>query len=86
VTYPDAIATHNAEQVFFYDADGMQRRVDYAPEVVGRACFVEYSDRQRTFDGLVFPTRWQVYRRVRDGDADRTLATMTLNVRGLTMC
>ena len=33
VTFPPSIATHNPEQVFYYDRDFMQRRMDYAPEV-----------------------------------------------------
>ena len=29
VTFPTTIATHNPEQTFYYDADGMQRRIDH---------------------------------------------------------
>jgi hypothetical protein len=35
VTFPSHIATHCAEQVFYFDADGLLRRHDYIPDVIG---------------------------------------------------
>jgi hypothetical protein len=37
VTFPRSIATHSTEQVFYYDADFMQRRMDYAVASIGAA-------------------------------------------------
>jgi len=36
VTFPASIANHNPHQVFYYDDQFMQRRMDYSPEVTGR--------------------------------------------------
>lgn len=60
VTFPDSIATHNARQVFYYDADGLQRRHDYAPDVFGGAPAAHYTDRHIEVAGLVVPTRRRV--------------------------
>jgi len=63
VTFPDTIATHNPEQVFYFDADGMQRRMDYAPEVNGSPPTAHYTGDSKTFGGIVVPTRRRVHRR-----------------------
>jgi hypothetical protein len=72
VTFPPSIATHSREQVFYYDADLMQRRMDYAPEVMGNFPVAQYTTDHKTFDGFVFPTQRRVYRRNPDGTADRS--------------
>jgi hypothetical protein len=35
VRFPSSIATHNREQVFYFDSTGLQRRMDYITEVLG---------------------------------------------------
>ena len=35
VTFPSHVATHCAQQVFYFDADGLLRRHDYIPDVIG---------------------------------------------------
>ena len=65
VTFPTHIATHSAEQVFYFDSDGLLRRHDYMPEVLGTGPFAHsaahYSSEYRTFDGIMVPTRRRVY-------------------------
>lgn len=63
VTFPASIATHCAEQVFYFDRDFMQRRFDYAPDVVAEVPVAHYTDEPKTFDGFVFPTLRRVYLR-----------------------
>ncbi|QRP49385.1 hypothetical protein [Amycolatopsis sp. FDAARGOS 1241] len=38
------IAPHSAEQVFHYDERGLQRRVDYAPYVLGSRPAAHYTE------------------------------------------
>jgi hypothetical protein len=83
VTFPPSIATHNPEQVFYYDAGGMQRRMDYAPEVYGNHHAAHYTSDPKTFGGLVFPTRRRVYSRNPDGAADFSLAIITIDVHDI---
>ena len=68
VTFPPGLPTHSREQVFYFDAAGLLRRHDYTAEVFGGwARAAHYSAEQRTFSGLVFPTRRRVYPRRADG-------------------
>jgi hypothetical protein len=72
VRFPEGWPTHCAEQIFYIDARGRIRRHDYTAEVIGPyARAVHYGDRQRTFDGLLFPTRRRVFPRRRDNRALR---------------
>jgi hypothetical protein len=61
VKFPAHIATHCAEQVFFFDADGLLRRHDYIAGVVGPGAAAHYTSEYREFDGIMVPTRRRVY-------------------------
>jgi hypothetical protein len=65
VTFPGNIATHSAEQVFYFDSDGLLRRHDYIPEVLGTGPFAHsaahYTSEYQEFDGIMVPTRRRVY-------------------------
>jgi hypothetical protein len=80
VTFPPSIANHNPDQVFYYDDQLMQRRMDYSPEVTGRPPTAHYTHDHKTFDGFVFPTRHLVYRHDQHGVADQSLAVITLDL------
>jgi hypothetical protein len=80
VTFPRSIATHSTEQVFYYDADFMQRRMDYAVEVNGDVLVAQYQYEPKTFRGLVLPTRRRVHRRSPDGTADLSQTSITIDV------
>ncbi|MFF7882715.1 hypothetical protein ACH40F_10110 [Streptomyces sp. NPDC020794] len=68
-TFPEEIATHNTEQVFYYDADGLLRRHDYAPDVLGRPNASHFAERHITASGLVFPTHRYIVPAREDGPA-----------------
>lgn len=55
-TFPKEIATHCVEQVFYYDAAGLLRRHDYAPDVLGGTPAAHFTGKHLTASGLVFPT------------------------------
>ncbi|MGI5414092.1 hypothetical protein ACQEV9_45820 [Streptomyces chartreusis] len=61
VTFPDNLTVHNKNQIFYYDENGLQRRMDYAPRVTGGIPAVHMVDGHQEFSGLVFPTRRRVY-------------------------
>ena len=77
---PETIATHNRSQVFYYDTQLMQRRMDYAPDVAGGAPIAHYTYDPKTFDNLVFPTRRLVHPRDQTGTADQTITAITLEI------
>ncbi|MCX5095222.1 hypothetical protein OOK36_41540 [Streptomyces sp. NBC_00365] len=68
-TFPEDIATHNTEQVFYYDADGLLRRHDYAPDVLGRPSAAHFAEQHITASGLVFPTHRYIVPTQEDGRA-----------------
>jgi hypothetical protein len=80
VTFPRSVATHSTEQVFYYDADFMQRRMDYAVEVNGDVLVAQYQYEPKTFHGLVFPSQRRVHRRSPDGSADQSRTSITLDI------
>jgi hypothetical protein len=85
VRFPRTNANHNADQLFYYDADFMLRRMDYAPEVTGYTPVAHYTDDPQMFDGFVFPTRRRVHQRDADGNADQSVATITLDIADITL-
>ena len=66
--FPAHIATHCAEQVFYFDADGLLRRHDYIAEVVGGGPAAHHTSEYREFDGIMVPTRRRVYPVVAEGN------------------
>lgn len=81
VTFPDEVVTHNPVQVFYFDDAGMQRRLDYAPEINGGAAIAHYTDDPRTFDGIVAPTRHRIRPRRQDGTTDMSVEDITIDIR-----
>jgi hypothetical protein len=80
VTFPPSNANHNPDQVFYYDEQFMQRRMDYSPDVTGNPPIAHYTHDPKTFDGFVFPTRHLVHRRNADGVADQSFALITFHI------
>jgi hypothetical protein len=67
VTFPAGLHTHSREQVFYIDSAGLIRRHDYTAEPFGGwAKAAHYCYDQRSFDGLLLPTRRLVYPRRAD--------------------
>jgi hypothetical protein len=80
VTFPQSIATHSKEQVFYYGSDFMQRRMDYAVEINGDVLVAQYQYEPKTFEGLVLPTQRRVHRRSPEGIADQSQTSITIDV------
>jgi hypothetical protein len=68
VTFPTELHTHSRHQVFYFDANGLLRRLDYTAEEFGRrADAAQYCFDHRDFGGLKLPTRRRVFLRRPDG-------------------
>jgi hypothetical protein len=80
ITFPKVIATHSRVGIFYFDADGMQRRMDYEPMVNGNAPTTEYTYEPRTFDGIVVPTRRRIRQRLEDGAAKMSVDDITIDI------
>jgi hypothetical protein len=82
VTFPESYVGHNRHQTMYFDADDLLlRRNDYSPDVTSNPPIAHEVGEHRTFGGLVFPTVRRVYRRDTDGHADRSLASITMDLR-----
>lgn len=66
VTFPEDLATHNRDQIFYFDSTGLLRRHDYNADVFGGTPAANYSDQHRAFGGIVYPTRRRVVPRQPD--------------------
>jgi hypothetical protein len=55
--FPALIATHSPEQIFYFDHEGLQRRLDYCTDGDrGDAHIAHYSTAHQEFSGIVVPT------------------------------
>jgi len=61
VTFPDRIASHTREQLFFFGPDGLLRRHDYSVDILGGTTAANYALEHRNVDGIVVPTRRRIY-------------------------
>ena len=78
-------SARGAEQVFYYDEQLMQRRMDYSPDVTGSPPIAHYTHDPKTFDGLVFPTRRRVHLHDADGHADQSFAPIAVDIESVTV-
>jgi len=83
VTFPATIATHNHDQIYYFDADCMLRRLDYSPDVTGSPPIAHYVRDHREFDGFVFATRRDVYLHDQSGIADKARAVITIAIENV---
>jgi hypothetical protein len=79
VRFPADLPNHNPDQVFYYDAEFRQRRMDYRPEVTG-APAAHYTHDPVVFDGFVFYTRRVVHLHDEAGNTNFDLAPITLDI------
>lgn len=84
-SFPDDIATHNTEQVFYYDSDGLLRRHDYAPDILGRPSASHFTERHITASGLVFPTHRYVVPAQEDGSALKEPVLISIDLTDITV-
>ncbi len=80
VHFPKTIATHNPEQVFYFDSEGLQRRMDYIVEINGSTLVGHYTARYQNFGGLQVATRRRVFRRNPDNTVNLNLPSITLDI------
>jgi hypothetical protein len=85
VTFPEPIANHNAEQVFYYDDNFMLRRMDYSPDVTGNPPVAHYTYDHKRFDGFVFPTRRRVFLHDANGVADESFVPIAIDIASVSV-
>jgi hypothetical protein len=75
------MAVHNKVQTSYFDADtGLQRRIDYSPDVNGNPLVAHYTSEHHKFDGIIVPTRRRVLLRSKEDVADQGAASILLDI------
>jgi hypothetical protein len=69
VTFPASIATHSAEQTFYFDPRGLLKRHDYDVDISGGTPAAHYVSELKAFSGIIVPTKHTVFGRQPDGSS-----------------
>lgn len=67
VSFPDSIATHCPEQIFYANPEGLVCRMDYSAPVTGSGPIAHYLQNHKEFSGIKFATKRRTFRRNPDG-------------------
>jgi hypothetical protein len=67
VTFPASIATHSAEQTFYFDRHGLLKRHDYNVDVSGGTAAAHYVSELKEVSGIIVPTKHTIFGRQPDG-------------------
>jgi hypothetical protein len=77
---PPAARLYNPDQVFYFDSQGLQRRLDYIVEINGSTLVGHYTSRDQNFHRLQVATRRRVFRRNPDNTVNLNLLSITLDI------
>ncbi|MCM0678883.1 hypothetical protein NCC78_30055 [Micromonospora phytophila] len=86
VVFPDDVATHSREQIYYVDDAGHIRRHDYVTDVLGPNAPVaaNYSFDPQEFDGILVPTRRLVYLTDGQGNVAKDTVIVSIELRDVT--
>lgn len=85
VTFPSTVDTHNETQKYYFDSDGLLRRMDYQPVVNGYSPTAHYVLDHTTVDGFVVPTRRNIHIRQEDGTPDTSWIPISLELKNISI-
>jgi len=80
VTFPTSIATHSAEQTFYFDERGLLKRHDYEVDISGGSAAAHYVSELKDFSGITVPTKHSVFGRQPDGKAVPTPLIVSIDL------
>jgi hypothetical protein len=85
VTFPTTIDTHNTTQLYYFDDAGLQRRIDYQPEVNGGSPTAHYDTQHARFNGVMVTTARRIHLRNNDRTPDRSWVPITIDFADVRM-
>jgi hypothetical protein len=80
VTFPVSIATHSAQQTFYFDQQGLLKRHDYDVDISGGTPAAHYVSELEEFSGIMVPTRHTVLGRQPDGRPVPTPVVVSIDI------
>ena len=84
VTFPNDIATHSTEKIFYIGDDGLIKRHDYNAEVLAAGWSVHYPSEYQEVGGIMVPTKRRVYPRNDDETPNLDLLFVSIDLDGIT--
>jgi hypothetical protein len=66
ITTPDVIAAHNKSMIFYFGQNGLLKRIDYEPDIIGSIPSTQIVSDYREFNGIMSPTKRRIYMRNED--------------------
>ena len=79
-TFPAGIATHSAQQTFYFDKHGLLKRHDYDVDIWGGTSAAHYVSELKEFSGITVPTKHTVFGRHPDGSRVPTPLVVTIDI------
>lgn len=61
VIYPEGFATHSKRQIFYFNEEGLLKRHDYWPEVLGGSSATQILENHQEFNGIKTATKRNIY-------------------------
>jgi hypothetical protein len=85
VRFPDELAVHSKDNIYYVDADGLIRRHDYVAEVVGSdvTAAAHYIDGHAEVQGIVVPTRRRVHPVDQDNHPLKEMLLVSIDLDGI---
>ncbi len=83
VSFPESVATHSPEQVFYIDDRGLIARLDYSADISGGVPSAHYPSDYRDFEGIMIPTRRRAYLRNIDGTPIQDGAVVAIDISNM---
>jgi len=80
VTFPTSIATHSAEQTFYFDQQGLLKRHDYEVDISGGTPAAHYVSELQEISGIVVPTKHTIVPRQPDGSSAPTPVVVSIDI------
>ncbi|RSM87401.1 hypothetical protein DMH04_10185 [Kibdelosporangium aridum] len=85
VTFSKNVDTHNETQKYYFDDEGLLRRMDYQPVVNGFSPTAHYIRQHAKVDGIVVATKRHIHIRQEDGTPDLSWIPITLDLSDITI-
>jgi len=80
VTFPAGIATHSAEQTFYFDQHGLLKRHDYDVDISGGTPAAHSVSELQEFSGIRVPTKHTIFGRQPDGSQAPTPLVVSIDI------
>ena len=85
VTFPERIATHSAQQTFYFDRQGLLKRHDYDVDIAGGTPAAHYFGEYQQAGGIMFPTKHDIFPRQPDNTPNRELLVVSIGLSNFDM-